>query len=362
MKFTEHLIMAGFGYSFGLALGDLAGSGRLDITAADADGRALYWFANEGEGRFTRRMIQRDHPKERLERHAFGDVSGSGRLDVVIVENLTGDLYWFENPGPPFGDECWRLHEITIGGMPLAYDVALADLNGNDRLDVAASGWRANQIAWFENPGSDGGPWGRHAIDGDLAEARTIRVADFDGDGRPDLLATGVMAGQVVWYQNPGGAGEWKRHVIDGATPRPVHGEVVDMDGDGGCDVVMATGMQADAPGSVVWYEADGDRTGSWRKHVICADLPQAYEAVAADLDGDGAMEVVATTWGENGGLHLFRHDGDPRGSWEKETIRDGWPRANQLAIGDLDGDGRPDIVAQAERGTNELRWWRNLG
>ena len=139
IRFSEHLIMDGFGYSYGLAVADLDGDGDLDITAADADGRALYWLRNRGAGSFECRHIQRDHPKPRLERHAIGDVNGDGALDVVIVENLTGDLYWFQNSGTPGEPALWDLHEITVGGMPNAYDVALADLNGNGWLDVAAS-------------------------------------------------------------------------------------------------------------------------------------------------------------------------------------------------------------------------------
>ena len=42
--------------------------------------------------------------------------------------------------------------------------------------------------------------------------------------------------------------------------------------------------------------------------------------------------------------------------------IKENWVRANQVIVADLDRDGRPDIVACAERGSNELRWWRNGG
>lgn len=364
IRFSEHLIMDGFGYAYGLAAADLDGDGYLDITAADADGRALYWFKNDGRGNFSPHFIQRDHPKPRLERHAIGDINGNGLLDVVIVENLTGDLYWFENNGTPDDGKLWTLHEITIGGMPFAYDVALADLNGNGFLDVAASGWKGDQIAWFENPGTPDGNWIKHLLDGDIAEARTIRVADFDGDGHPDLLATGTATNLVVWYENPGGYanGDWRKHVIDASSVRPVHGHPVDMDGDGDEDVVMAIGMGLNSlTGSVVWYENDGNpAAGAWKKHSICDHLPQAFEAFAADLDGDGNVEVVVTAWGEPGGLFLFKHDGDPRGPWRKQVLKDGWVRANQVILADLDGDGRLDILAQAERGSNELRWWQN--
>ena len=192
-----------------------------------------------------------------------------------------------------------------------------------------------------------------------------MRVADFDGDGRPDLLVTGTGADLVVWYEHPGSDIDrpWRRHVIDDASTRPVHGQPVDLDCDGGVDVVMPVGMgRATATGSVVWYGHGGDPRGPWTRHVICEHLPQAFEAVAADLDGDGQVEVVATAWGRQGGLWVFKHGGDPRGVWRQQALKENWVNANQVIVADIDGDGRLDILAQAERGSNELRWWRNPG
>ena len=85
-------------------------------------------------------------------------------------------------------------------------------------------------------------------------------------------------------------------------------------------------------------------------------------EAIAADIDNDGQIEIIATAWGDAGRLALFKHDGDPRGSWTMQTLKDDWPKANQVIVADLDGDGRLDIIAGAERGSNEVRWWRNEG
>jgi hypothetical protein len=113
----------------------------------------------------------------------------------------------------------------------------------------------------------------------------------------------------------------------------------------------------------VVWYENVG-RPGDgtvWKKHVI-GELEQAFEAVAADLNGDGKPDVVASAWGEPGQVVWFENPGDPAGNRTKHVLEEKWPRANSVVVGDFDGDRRPDIAATAERGSNELRWWRNEG
>ena len=83
---------------------------------------------------------------------------------------------------------------------------------------------------------------------------------------------------------------------------------------------------------------------------------------MAADLDGDGDREVVATAWGGVGQVVWFENSGDPKSGWRQHLLKDKWPRANQPIVADLDGDKRPDIIATAEGGSNELRWWRNAG
>lgn len=378
IEFSEHLIAKDYAYAYGIAAADFDSDGDLDLTSADyTPHNMLYLFENDSVGGFKRHVIQKEDP-ERLERHAVGDLDNDGDLDVAIVKNLRGHLLWFENSGTPTDDRLWQRHVITTN-LPGAYDVTLADFDNDGDLDVAASSWvLGNQFAWFENSGSVGdGEWKKHLIEKDVAETRTMRTADFDGDGDADLLGTGRKSRHVLWYENrlPENSVDWRKHFVDDRSPYPAHGNPADMDGDGDMDIVMALGFyykpgsdQPDASlhrddNQVVWYENDGKSgSGLWQKHVIGPRFDDAFEAVAGDLDGDGDVDVVATSWRNPGRVVWFENHGDPKGPWTRHMLKNNWRSANQVIIADLNGDGRLDIAACAEHGSYELRWWRNEG
>jgi hypothetical protein len=206
-----------------------------------------------------------------------------------------------------------------------------------------------------------------HVIEENVPETRTIRVGDFNGDGKPDLLGTARVANLVVWYENPGDPRKaaWKKHVIDDKTPQPVHGMPADLDGDGDLDVVMAFGLLATgADTQIAWFEnvGKGGKGTEWKKHVLLDNVPDAFEAIAVDLDGDGDLDVACTAWGGSGRVFWLENPGGAKGKWAVHELKKDWPRANQIIAADLNGDGRPDLVAGAERGANEVRWWRNEG
>lgn len=370
IEFSESVISNEFTYPYGLATADIDGDGDLDLTASDArDHNCLYWFENRGNGRFERHVIHRQPaPAWRLERHAIADFNGDGRPDIVIVENSTGDLRWIENPGSPANRQLWPVHLITQSdAVPGAYDVAVADLDGDGDLDVAASSWRrGNMFTWHENPGTTGKLWKTHIIASDLAETRTVRVVDFNGDGKPDVLGTASGAGLVLWFENPGLAAEpWKQHVIAVAL-RPIHGEPADVDGDGDLDVVLALGMGdffsklQPVAHKVVWYENRGQAL-EWKEHVIHQPLPNAFDAITADLDRDGDLDLVATCWNESSGIALIWFENKGEDKWVPHILKKDWPHATQVIIADINGDQRLDIVAAAEDGSMDVRLWTQM-
>jgi len=204
-RFSEHLIKDGYAYSFGIAAGDLNGDGHIDLTSADAlPHNRLYWFENDGKGNFTQHVIEKNYP-ERLERHAIGDINGDGRPDVVIIENLRGDVLWYENIGKP-GNGTQSKKHIVADAFDHAFEAVAADLNGDGRVDVAATAWGpGGRVVWFENLGDPRGKWKTHELKTNWSRANQIIIADFNGDGRPDLAAGAERgANEIRWWRNEG--------------------------------------------------------------------------------------------------------------------------------------------------------------
>ena len=230
-----------------------------------------------------------------------------------------------------------------------------------------------NMFTAHHNPGPQGSAetrWPQVPLAENLLETRMVRLGDMDGDGDLDVVGTASRSGLVLWMENPGHPTKlpWTQHYIDLA-PRAAHGQIVDMDHDGDPDVVMAAGFASDlAPSDrlpiqqeVVWYENLG-RGADWKKHIVARPFDQAFEAVTADFDADGDLDIVATAWLAGPGAALVWYESTGPDQWTPHVLKDNWPRAVQVVTADLDGDGRMDIAACAEGDTREVRWWRNEG
>ncbi|MGH8726797.1 MAG: FG-GAP repeat domain-containing protein [Burkholderiales bacterium] len=168
-------------------------------------------------------------------------------------------------------------------------------------------------------------------------------VGDLNGDGLPDLLAGGNSPGELVWYENPA----WKKKVIATGKPFSTDHEIVDIDRDGKNDIVSLT------KGELIWY-----RNPDWQPFVI--DAVQLHDIELADFDGDGDLDIAGrdqSAFGGSGDMLIFYRQDSPS-RWKKFTVP--CPDGEGLAVADLNGDGKPDVIVNNNwyQNTGELGQW----
>ncbi|MBL8299158.1 MAG: VCBS repeat-containing protein [Rhodanobacteraceae bacterium] len=320
--------------------------------------------------RFAASAIDTGLPDSGQWRDGFvlADMNGDSRPDLLVGPARKGAA----QPTIFLGDGQGRFQEwkeVHFPPLPYDYgDVKAADFNGDGRLDIALSAHLRGLAVLINEGGGHYAPWGHGLVLRLPAESvlepvftsRALAVTDWNRDGKLDLLALnegpsrlgggGITAALGLWF-NRGGL--W-----DFAKPEQVLNSfgtaiaVGDIDGDGHPDALIGTSV---AGNRLLLQKGDGNlyRAGELRSVPLAA----AVTAVALhDFDGDGSDEAVTASRAvENTQFCVSLQAVRAAGS-RKEIPLALWSTVSRdsiaaLAIGDIDRDGRDDLVAVREDG-----------
>lgn len=299
------------------------------------------------------------------------DLDADGAVDFVVSElgsflpqdHSKGRVVWLRRSEGGTWEPTTLLE--SVGRVA---DIQPADLDGDGDVDllVAEFGWRkTGHILILENLGiRDGKPeLAKKIIDGRHGTIH-VPIADVNGDGRPDFFAMISQEHESIeLFINEGEFRFRKQAIFSGEDPAfgSTGIELVDFDQDGDIDVLATNGDMFDTfyvkpYHGIRWLENAGENV--WNEHFV-APLPGVHRAVASDLDGDGDLDIVAsslipeTTAGKQVGGDtdaVIWIEQLPNRRFQAHSLLKGLARYASLQVADFDADGDIDIAIGAMR------------
>ncbi|MDP7030387.1 MAG: FG-GAP-like repeat-containing protein [Phycisphaerales bacterium] len=335
---------------------DVNGDGLMDILACDVARHGVFLLQQGPAGVFTERPIGGEIPAPVHVDTA--DMDGDGDLDVIVSDMgvmlpsnaLIGRVLVLEQV-----DEAFVPH-VLIEGIRRVTDARAGDLDGDGDPDLAVAqfGYVQGEVRWMENRGH----WdfqSHHLMD--RSGAIHSPVVDLDGDGDLDIVVLFSQEWETVQgFINDGAGGFTPLVLHDVADPDFSSSgiDTGDIDGDGDIDIAWANGDAFVSVGyrplpthGVQWLENRGGHQFAFHR---LGQFDGAYGPTIADLDGDGDMDIAAVSefarWSEGSppSLRWWAQDGE--GRFAAGDLDTDPTHLVTLAAGDLNGDGRPDLVA----------------
>lgn len=347
-----------------VAVADLDGNGKIDLIASiHGEG------APSEPGWVTVRRQDPDRPGLYLGPEWYD--AGNNPARIVAAPLAAGALPGLVVVDPQLGYQASPANTVQVlfpdpakagALLPAAYlplgarngrDAAVGDLDGDGVPDVAVAADGAASVLVFRQVPGGGGAFFPPVALAVAGEPTAVAVADVDGDGLADLVVATSADAVSVLIQDAAHPGSFLPRVDLPAGSRPSAVKVADLDGDGRPDIIVADKGTETAPAamgvSVLLQAKAPAAAGTFLPAVGYAtgDV-SACDVAVGDLDGDGKPDLAVACSGapgDPGRIAVLLQDGAAPGTFRPATRLGGIQGPTSVAIADVDGDGLNDLV-----------------
>jgi|GEM_PF-435930 len=341
-----------------VAIGDVDGDGKPDLAVANYGSNTVSVFRNTGTSGSVSFAAKVDFPTGLTPWSvAIGDVDGDGKPDLAVANDGSNTVSVFRNTGTSGSVSFAAEVDFPTGSGPLS--VAIGDVDGDGKPDLAVANWSSNTVSVFRNTGTSGSVSFAAKVDFPTGGyTRSVAIGDVDGDGKPDLAVAADGSNTVSVFRNTGTSGSLsfaaKVDFPTGSSPLSV--AIGDVDGDGKPDLAVANYYSSTVS---VFRNTGTSGSVSFAAKVDFTTGSGPYSVAIGDVDGDGKPDLALANEVSNT-VSVFRNTGTSGSvSFAAKVDFTTGTSPYSVAIGDVNGDGKPDL-AVANWGSNTVSVFRN--
>lgn len=336
---------------FGVAIGDVDGDSKSDLAVTNIVSNSVSVYRNTAVAGTISFAAKVDFTTgTNPYGDAISDIDGDGKPEILTVNAASNTVSVFRNTCTPGTISFAAKIDFSTGTLP--YIVAVGDLDRDGKPDIAIpnNGVGINTVSVLRNTSSPGTISFAAKVDyGTGTYPRFATIGDIDGDGKPDLIVGNQTAATVSIFRNTSVSGAISFAAkVDFASGANTFGIAVigDVDGDGKPDMVVANGGATTVS---VYRNTSVAGTLSFAAKVDFATGATPYSVSLGDLDGDGLPDVLVSDL-TGTALSAYRNTSTPGTvslAAKVDYTTGSLPAI--AAVGDLDGDGKPDLAVANE-------------
>lgn len=324
-----------------VATGNLTGGSVSVLINSTARGAAASTFADQ------QTFVTGSGPRGA----ASGDFNGDGKPDLVTANENDNTVSVLLNTTAAVGAPAFAAHQdFAVGAF--AFGVAVADFNGDGRADIVAVNAHDGTASVLFNTAAPGALAASFAPQQTFETglgANSVAVADVNGDGLPDLIVSSFSQSMLSVLVNTTPLGamtpSFAAHQDFAAGRGSNWGEAFDVNGDGLPDLVSTDSVD-NTVSVLINTSARGGATVAFGERQTFAVGAKPSHVAASDLDGDGRLDLIVANMNDNTVSVLMNTTmpGAPTASFAAQQVYAGQGGSIAVAARDVNGDGRPDL------------------